>query len=169
MRSAICLTLFVINCTAAEPNKSASGKETNNPDAPAREFIIAVLLQDGVTLRRVTIPTEEKELKWLLAGQKAPPGAHEQIREHFQRLSVKTLKVGDVVELPGNRTLHVTDEMVGPDRAMLQFEGDPLPWRLERVDGQWLVDPRHLIAARKAAAAARLKRRANTGDADSQK
>ncbi len=109
-------------------------------------------------MRRVIIPTEETELKWLLNGQKAPPEAHDQIRDHFQKLAVKPLKVGDVIELPGKKTLQITDEMVGPDRAMLQFEGDPMPCRVERVDGQWLVDPLPLIAARKAAAAAIKKR-----------
>jgi hypothetical protein len=133
----------------------AAAKSEDSPDMVVRDFFLSVLLQDGAELRRIVLPTEEKELAWLLRGEKAPPQVHDQIREQIQQIPIKKLKAGDKVNIPvpENKTVTVTVSAaeVGPDRAVLQVEGDPIPIRLHRIKGQWLVDPRPLIAARKAA------------------
>lgn len=138
----------------AEPGEQA-------PEDVLRAFMVGMMLQDETALREVTVPLEEDEFKWLLSGQVVPPEVIEQARKRFESVPIKRLQLGDEVKLPNRRILKVTDEFVGPDRELLQMEGDPLPFRIQRIDGQWRADPRHVIAGRKAADAARKKRAAS--------
>ena len=130
---------------------AAADVKATDPETSLRVFLTSILLQDAAELRRVVIPTDEKELAWLLKGKPAPPEVHDQIREHFKQAPIKRLKPGDKVTLPGGQTITVTPREVGPDRMVLHVEGDPVPIRVAQIKGQWLVDPRPLIAARKAA------------------
>lgn len=124
-----------------------------------RTFILAMFEKDEDTLTSVALPTDPEELRWLLAGEELPEAARELMRKSIANVKFKSLKVGDKIRLP-SRTYVLTKEDVGLDRVALQMPGDPLFHRVRLVEGVWLVDPRPLIAARKAAEASRQRKKA---------
>ncbi len=158
---------------AAKPGAAAKGRPGGMAKAPAggvrpkwkadtpedalRSFMVAAVEQDEPALRALTLP--DRDLVWLLRGQRAPAEAVEKIRTLAADMKMKRLKPGDQIKLPQGGVVAVGQEEVTEDRAVLLPEGAPLPVRLHRVEGQWKVDAGPIIAGRKAAAAAQQKRR----------
>jgi hypothetical protein len=159
-------------CLGGEPQaKPASPAQTQVPSFPAtktaakitiadatpedalRTFMLAIMAQDGPALRAVVLPNPD--LEWLLKGQPAPPEVIKDATAQFARRPMKRLKEGEKVVLPRGRQYIVTAGEVGADRAVLLPEGSTVPTRLQKVKGHWKVSADPLIAARKAADAAR--------------
>ncbi len=134
---------------------TTAGSKTANatPEEAFRTFMIAIVSHDEATLREVTLPAEGFEL--LLTGKAAPASALGGIKQQLTSRPIRRLKAGDRYPLPPGKSGVVGAEEVGPDRAVLMPEGSPVPTRLEKVKGRWKVDARPVIAARKAAGAAR--------------
>lgn len=156
--------------TAKNPGKptaaAARASTASNPVAQGtpvealRTFLVAMMMKDEATLRKVTLPTDDFDM--LLKGQAPPAGQEKAIRQEMAKMPIKALKPGDSFEIPGRtgaRKATVRPEEVGQDKAVLLPAGAPLPTRMERVDGRWMVDARPVIAGRKAAEAARKKAR----------
>ncbi len=135
--------------------KGAVKVDDATPEAAWRAFIIAMLTHDEATLKTVALPADGFE--WLLKGQAPPPEALGQIKEQISKLPIRRLRPGDKFTLPRGRVIVVEPEEVGPERAVIVPEGDPFPTRLHRIGGHWKVDARPVIAARRAADAARKK------------
>ncbi len=137
----------------ARTETPASGAATaDTPEQALRTFLMAVVTKDEATLHGVTLPTDDFD--WLLRGEAVPADHLEEAKAWTER-PIRVLRPGDEIILPGNRRTTVAPDEVDPDHAVLWPEGDPVPHRLQRIDGQWRVDARPLIAARKAADAAR--------------
>lgn len=122
------------------------------PEQALRTFFIAMMTKDEATLRAVTLPTEDFD--WLLRGQALPADKIEDVKAQLARQTIRTLKPGDDITLPGNRRVKVMPEEVTADRAVLLPQGAPVPSRLRKTDGRWRVDASPIIAGRKAAEAA---------------
>lgn len=135
---------------AGEPAEASA-----EPETVVRQFMVSVLIHDNDLLRAVVIPTDPAELDWLMRGEVPPPQVHEQIREFFSTIPIERLGVGDKVALPQGGELTLGPQHVNADRMQLMIDDAPLPTTVIRIRGQWRVDPRPLIAARKAAAAHR--------------
>lgn len=126
------------------------------PEDALRSFMIAVTRRDEAALRAVTVP--DRELDWLLRGPPPPAEVVEKMRTSAAELKFKRLKPGDPIKLPPQgKAAVVRPEEVTEDRAMLLPEGSRFPIALERIKGHWKVDARPIVAARKAADAARQK------------
>jgi hypothetical protein len=139
----------------AQKAKSKSNVAASTPEQAWRTFMVAMVTGDGPTLRAVTLPTDDFD--WLLKGEAAPANRIEEIKAQIAKLPIRALKPGDKIKLPRNREFTVSKADVTKDRAMLLPDGDPIPHRLQNVDGRWRVDAAPIIAARKAADAARKK------------
>ena len=125
------------------------------PEQALRSFFIAVATKDEATLRAVTLPTEELEL--LLNGQALPTEQVEEFKAMMARQPIRAMAPGDEMILPGKRKMTVQPDEVTAERVVLLPEGSPVPSRVRKVEGRWRVDATPLIAARKAADAARKK------------
>jgi hypothetical protein len=119
------------------------------PEDAYRTFMMAVFAADEKTLRAVTLPATDFDV--LLAGEEPPIRSIKEMKQMVLKIPLERLKVGDLVKLPRNKSMVIRANEVGPDRAVLLGENEPIPWRLRRVDGHWKVDPAPLIAGRKAA------------------
>ncbi len=114
-------------------------------------------LGDEAALKAVTIPATGFE--WLLRGDHVPPAQ----AEEFRKAVVDRLRrrrqflAGDEVNAAWNSgaPIKIAPEQVTDDRAVLTMQGGPIPTNLHRVMGAWRVDPRPIIAGRRAADAAR--------------
>jgi len=129
---------------------------TPTPEQTLRTFLAALIDRDEATLRAVTLPSDD--LKWLLSGQIAPPNKVAEFKAKTVNEPILVLKPGDEVPLSGDRKFIVGPADVTADRAMLLPKAIPLPIRLQKVKGKWLVDAAPLIAGRKAAETARQKK-----------
>jgi len=143
---------------SAKPRAEAVAKPGGSPEEVLRAFFLAMIFNDEAKVRALALPADGLELLW--KGVAPPPEAADQIKKQVSAQPIKVLKPGDEFTLPGNRKMTVPAEDVTDDRAVLLPEGAPTPTRLRKVDGEWKVDARPLIAARKGAAAARAKAKA---------
>ena len=166
MGTLIVLLVVAFQAPASEPNASESPQKearpqyaiaNATPEDALRNFIIAMFIQDVAALRAITLPTDPAEFKWLVGGQPIPPDQLEEIKAQMKRVPIRVLKPGETVTLSRDRKVTVRPEEVGADRAILLPEGAPMPTRLRKIEGRWRVDPTPIIAARKAADAARKK------------
>ena len=142
---------------AAERTKIAD----QTPEDALRTFVIAMALRDEPALRAVTLPAEGFE--WLIAGPPAPEGVLKELKERLVQETFRSLKAGDTFTLARGQVVVVKPEDVGPDQALVLPQGASLPTRLQRFAGHWKVDPRGVIAGRKAAEAARKKSAQQSG------
>jgi hypothetical protein len=127
------------------------------PEEALRTFMVAGARQDEAALRAVSLP--DPELARLVQGEPAPPEIVERIRAHAAEMKIRRLQPGDKIKLPPNQDTVVGPDDVGEDRAMLLPEAARFPVRLRKIQGHWKVDAGPIIAARKAAEAARQKGR----------
>lgn len=126
----------------------------DTPEAAFKSFFLAMALGDEMAMKRLTVPVEGFE--WLLKGDRVPPERAEEFRKLvMESMMLTRLKAGDEVKLPNGRVVRIAPEQVTEDRAVLMMKGGPIPTDLHRVAGTWRVDPRPVIAGRKAADAAR--------------
>ena len=132
------------------------------PEQALRTFHIAMLSHDEATLRAVTLPTDDFD--WLLKGDVMTADQVAEAKQEIHRQTIRTLKVGDEVKLPGNRRVTVQPTEVTADRAVLLIEGASVPSRIWKVEGSWQVDARPVIEVCKAAHAA-IKKKASSPDA----
>ena len=139
-----------------ETRQEETQPEARSAEETLRSFIVAMMLHEDEELRELVLPTEDFD--WLLIGPRPPEEQEEDVRAFFKAMPIRALEAGDVFELPtpdGVVNTVVGEEEVTEDRAVLLPEDLPAPIRLRRIDGQWRVDARPVIAARKAADAAR--------------
>lgn len=126
----------------------------NTPEGSYKSFFVAMAIGDEPALRAVALPVEGFE--WLLMGQRVPADQVAALRKAvLEQMVVRPLKVGESVRMPEGPTYEVKPDDVSDDRAMVIQDTAPLPIRCRKVDGRWKVDPTPIIAARKAAEAAR--------------
>lgn len=149
---------FFDSFTLGGKGKAEAAKAGGSPEEVLRSFFVAMILKDEAKVKDLALPADGLELLW--KGEAPPPEAEEQIKKQAASQPIKTLKIGDEFTLPGNRKMTVPAEDVTEDRAVLLPEGAPTPTRMRKVDGRWKVDARPIIAARKAADAARAKAKA---------
>lgn len=138
--------------TGAQASKTAD----SGPEDALRGFLLAIGIRDEAKLRSLSLPHDDFE--WLLKGQAVPADIRKDFEEFVNQSPIRTLKAGEVLELPGGSELKIEPGDVSGDRTMLMFGRDPLPHKLRKVDGQWKVDPTAIVSARKAADAARRKK-----------
>jgi hypothetical protein len=136
-----------------EVAKEKPDSRERGPEATLAAFMVAVMTCDKEKIEQLILPNPESSI--LAEGQPMPPAAAIAARLYFAALSYQRFKVGDTVNLPGGRTLLVTDRLVNADSQFITFSDNPVPFLLVRKDGIWKVDPGPLIAARKGAARAR--------------
>ncbi len=142
--------------TTLDPSRKAKADvAAATPEQALRNFFVAMVTKDVTTLRDLTLPTDDFD--WLLMGQALPANQIEVFKAQMAGQPIRTLRPGDEFTLAGNRKLKVLPEEVTADRAVLVPEAIPLPMRLRKVEGRWRVDAGPIIAARKAAEAARKK------------
>jgi hypothetical protein len=143
--------------TATQSNgatpRSASRVELADatPEGALKTFLLALAAGDRETLRAVTLPDDE--LDWLLRGRPVSPELLARIRAQLEQRSMRRLKAGDPVRMPGGQARVIQPDDVREGRVVLWPDGAPLPSRLENVNGHWKVFARPFIAARKAAKA----------------
>lgn len=145
----------VVDPPAAEEKKPpadvppAEVPETpNSPDQTLREFLIAMATGDQDVLAEVCVPNADLDI--LSGGQKPTPGQLTQMKQMFASIDPRRLEVGDTINWMGQEK-QVDASMVGEDRLLLTFPGNPIPFQVVKQDGEWKVDASSIIAARKAA------------------
>jgi hypothetical protein len=141
--------------TVPKDEQKVKSKVAATPEQAMRTFLIAMLTKDEPALRAVTLPTDD--FQWMLSGEDAPADRVEEFKAQFTRMPIRLLKPGDEIALPGGRKFKVRPEEVTADRAVLLPEAMPIPFRIRKVDARWRVDATPIVAARKAAEAARKK------------
>ncbi len=119
-----------------------------------RNFLIALATQDMKTVRNLIVPISDADLAFLSTGEPPPPEMKKQMVTMFSGISIKTLKPGDKIEYRPGKTLTIPELPFDEETVWLRAEGMPLPTRLVRESGEWMVDSKPLVAARKAAAKA---------------
>jgi hypothetical protein len=156
------MTLGLQNTKPAAPAAPAEAvSPAKTPEEALRLFVIATLTRDEAALRAVSLP--DPGLAFLLQGASVPAEQLEGVKEQVAKLPIKALKPGDTYTLPGNRTMTVKPEEVTAERVVLLPQGAPVPTRCRKVGDRWKVDPAPVIAARKAAQAAREKKTKGAG------
>jgi hypothetical protein len=133
------------------PAVEKSPERGDGPEATLIEFLVAVMACDKARVTRVIVPTNDASILW--QGQPAAAQAMAEMKKAVA--AVRRLQPGETVNLPGGRKLLLDKSHVNANRQQLTLPGNPIPFTLIRQDGQWKVDPRPMIAGRKAAAKAR--------------
>ncbi len=127
------------------------------PEDALRTFMLAAARQDEPVLRTVTLP--DPDLLLLMQHEAPPPDVAEKMRTFIGQMKIQRLKPGDRITLPPDRDAVVAPDDVAEDRAVVLPEAFPFPIRLRKIEGHWKVNAGPVIAARKAADAARQRGR----------
>jgi hypothetical protein len=155
------LLLATFSTAQLRQDMSPENSELNaTPESALRAFLFSVVSGDATVLKRVATP--DKDIDWLLGGQRPPAPVVKQMKAHFDSMPIRAYKIGDEVTLPDGDKLVFDESRINANRAMLTFPDNPVPFELVRVQGKWKVNPAPLIAARKAAQAMRDKRAAGS-------
>lgn len=133
----------------------ASAESSQSPEAVLRQFLVAMTLGDKETGKTLLRPNPANQILW--QGAHPPSETAEKVRQHFQNLALRRLKIGEKVTLPGGNVLVVDDRQVNLDRVLIAAADAPVPFVLVRLDGLWKVDAKPIIAARTVASSARQK------------
>ena len=119
------------------------------------------MTMDLAAVREHALPHADLDI--LGEGPPPPPPVMARMRATFSQATCRFLKAGEVIPLPGGRELTVAADQVTPGRCLVQplVGGSPMPLPLTVVKTGvgWKVDASSIVAARKAAAEAREKRR----------
>jgi hypothetical protein len=129
--------------------EAANQLEDSTPEDALRVFLFALAARDEAKLRGVALP--DGELDVLLKGPSAQPEEIARLKVQLNEKPIRRLKAGDPVKMPDGETRVIKPDDVREGRVVLWAAGEPLPSRLENVDGHWKVFARPFILARKSA------------------
>ncbi|MBP89091.1 MAG: hypothetical protein CMJ64_20640 [Planctomycetaceae bacterium] len=118
-----------------------------------RAFLLALTLVDRETAKQLIAPNTDNEILWKASppAEIAIPG----LKQWAKELKIRSLRVGETVELPGGRKLTVSERHVIDEKAMLTWPNNPVPFIMLKTADGWQVDARTIVAARRAAAQAK--------------
>ena len=126
-----------------------------------QKFIRSMIKNDKDGVLSVILPAEGSEILW--QGQAPPKEMLKQIEKTVEDISITELKEGETVKLSNGKTFVVTKEMINENKICIWMtmggERMPAPFWLWKVKGNWKIDATPFIAARKAAAKVREKRK----------
>lgn len=143
---------------SADASPKVQAEEEGSPEFVLRKFLISMGSGDADSIKEYSLPDDDIGI--LLEGEKLPKEAKEQMHTFFRTAPIKRLKVGDKLKLPNGKTVVFDASQINEKQQMLSLSDGPLPFALVKTEKQWKVDPKSLIAARKAAKAAMEKQRA---------
>lgn len=126
----------------------AGSEAIDSPEGVVRAFLLAVLSQDAEKAQAHSL--EDPDFQLLFEGPKRPEEAVATQKALVAQLPIRQLKVGEELTLRSKKKINVNDKMVNEDRAMVMSELFPEPVPMQKVDGIWKVDPRPILAYRKA-------------------
>ena len=106
---------------------------------------------DTAILHQVILPVSAADFQ-VLAGAK-PASDHDRATGvvGIASMQFRVLQLGDVVALPGGRSMRITRNDIDADHVLLQMPGGPVPVLVRRIKSLWYVDAASIIAARKTA------------------
>ncbi|MDQ2686914.1 MAG: hypothetical protein M3Y28_03500 [Armatimonadota bacterium] len=139
---------------AVTPIKAHNIKEAleilqKTPDGALKAFLAAMVGGNTTAIRQLIMPVSDADFA-ILTNQKPPdPQTREVMISRIAGMPVRALHVGEVVSLPGNKTLTVGKDDIGDDHVLLQMPNGPLPYLILRVKNVWYVDASSIIAGRK--------------------
>jgi hypothetical protein len=135
---------------------TAPSTQPSTPTDVFRALLLAIMNGDRAAGEALIVPHPHSEILWINRGA-IPEPQQSNIRKLLPvSVTLFEVKPGTDVQLPGNRVLRVTEDMVDPNRKlywpMLSYEKMPTPFWFQRSPGgSWKVDAGPLIAARQAA------------------
>jgi hypothetical protein len=153
--------------TAQDSDKKPDAKSDGKPasdqpqsvDEIVRDLFIAMMTKDKAAVEKLIVPNPKAAVLW--QGESPPAEVLPQIVDHFKKMTCRECKVGETIQLPGNKTLKVTDQFVSENKKLvfptMNGQSLPTPLPLVKIDDQWKVDAAVLIIAREAAQKAREK------------
>ncbi len=127
----------------------------DTPESAVYEVLAAIFAKDQNRINRATVEAPDRDI--LAQGQDMSAIAIALAMARIRAVPFVHLKVGDVITLPGNKMLEITADRVNENQQYLTNADTPVPFIVIKVGDQWKVDAGPLIAARKAAAAARAR------------
>lgn len=143
---------------AVTPIKARNMKEAlevlqKTPDGALKAFLAAMVGGDPGAIRQLIMPVSDADFAILTNQQPPDPKTRETLISRIAGMPVRALRVGEVVPLPGGKTLTVGKDDIGDDHVLLQMPNGPLPYLILRVKNVWYVDAESIIAGRKTALA----------------
>lgn len=135
--------------------KPVAADDSREAEEVLRSFLQALTSVDREAAQPLLVAATDDDVLWAASppDQLALPG----IQKWIKGLQFRALKVGETIDLPGNRMLTVTARHVNDDKRMLTWDGNPVPFLVVKTADGWRVDARSIVAARRAAAKARGK------------
>ncbi|TWT73635.1 hypothetical protein Pla123a_35230 [Posidoniimonas polymericola] len=122
-------------------------------ETAARAFVLAMLTQDPAGASEVML--DHPDAKILFQGSGPPPEVVAMMKELVPKAEIHRCEVGENLQLPGGSRRTLTDADVNRQELQLmpEINGEPMnpPLSVVNQNGTWKVDPRPLIAARRAA------------------
>lgn len=137
----------------AESTEVSTQEKT--PEQVVRAFFIALINNDATALRSHIMPVSQADLALLTSGKRLSADDRKQFAAHFATVSITRVKPGSEYYPPDGTARTIPKDLPGVERVYLLPEDAPIPIRLVKVDGKWLVDTKPMLAGRKAAVAAR--------------
>lgn len=146
----------------AEPTANAHNDSSRldrkdlTPEDAVRLFLVAIATNDEEILRAVALPMDGIEI--LLQGEGLPPERQQEYLAEVRSLKLRRLALNETIFVPGGGNVTMDTVRVNEDRVQLTHPGNAIPFDVLRAEnGYWWVNPEHVIAARRAARAAREK------------
>jgi len=144
--TAIAVISFAASAVRAQDSEVAGAE----PEVVVKQFLIAMIKGDKEALSQLALPNPE--LKVLYEGPPVPAVALPIFLKQIEKEAVTRFKVGDEIKLPGGQTIVLSERHINENRVQLNVGNQPIPFPVAKHEGQWRVDARPLIMARKAAA-----------------
>ena len=132
----------------SDSNRTESDVGKQTPALALKGFMVAMVSGDIQKLKKLSHPNDGVEI--LIPDQKPPETAMNQIMASFQALPVTRLKVGDTFKLPSGETVTFDESKINENRAILTFPNNPFPIPATRIKNAWKINPKSIIAVRKA-------------------
>ncbi|MEZ6061101.1 MAG: hypothetical protein R3C19_12115 [Planctomycetaceae bacterium] len=139
-----------VRSTASTSPQQAVKESPDSPAGVVRRFLLAMAKRDLTELEEVALP--DADLSLLVKNDAVSDAQLEEIGA----IQFSFLHLGDEVAVPtskGPESVVMDKNRINENRQQLTYKGNPIPFDVVRTEGRWKVNPRPLIAARKAAAA----------------
>src|SRR5689334_12864675 len=96
--SRVLVASFFVLATMISGFALAAPEDDPSPEDVARQFLIALLVRDKVTMERLILPNPDAEI--LLKDPPLPIKQRARARDLAEQTKLKRLHAGDVIELP---------------------------------------------------------------------
>ncbi len=119
--------------------------DSTDPFSVLRHFLVATMVGDRAKLEQTALPNEQLEI---LADKNFMDPRRNNAVGQLANVPLHFVEAGSTIQDADGNEVTLDESMIDESRQFVNYPGNPHPFEMRLVDGEWKVDPARLVKIR---------------------